>query len=973
MATYTPTSPIQIVNTFDEIVPTSAASSSASPLLRPASFDVFINHCGVDVKYTLATTISHKLTALGISVFLDAHSLQLGDVIPAQIQEAIRTATLHIAIFSVNYADSPWCLAELSSMLKTGNTIIPVFYHVDPSDLRWVGQGKRIYAPAFSQYQLKGRYSEEKLDEWKMALENASLRSGCVIKDGRDEAMQLKNIVNMVSKELGKVPFLVADKPVGLVDIVRDFEEAVESGPNAQIVGIVGMGGAGKTTLAKELYNRKSPSFKYRSFVFAVRDAASKNALHEKQNMLLKDLDVRDVAFDNIEGGKAILANRLRSVSALIVLDDVDHGSQLDALLPTKDGLASGSLIIVTSRELNLLAKWGSTIYRIKALNPLHAKELFCWHAFLQSHSQEGFDDIVERFLEACNGLPLSLTVFGGLVYGKFKDYWESQLNKIFRILPEDVKGRLNVSYNSLDEEEKEMFMDVACFFIGKKKSWAIEVWNESGWSGLHGWETLVNKCLVNVDTNDMIIMHDHLRDLGREHAGRHPSFRVWHQEQIIDIQKQNKGVRSGGNSFLGLATQFHNEIQGGMSIRGIDAARFEYSEEPLRQRSACFELIGSLSNRCFGIPPPSSLGLKFFSGREEQFIKYFGTPLEGPVCLRLDEFKGRKIQSWSLRNLRILELIEAHCLVQLWDNSDPPLQLRELCIDDARKLQRIPNSIGRLQGLKCINISYCESLEDLPEQFCNLQSLEWLKLSHCSRLSSLPSRLGDLINLRHLDLQRCKKLQTLPDSFNQLRHLQHLNLGGCQELTLRSDMLQNIVNLEYLNFGGCRKMEQLPNQITHQVCLRELKATYTSIRGLPSDIGELRKLEVLEIGSRFLASLPYSLGNLSSLTRLGLKDCEMLNCLPDFSGPLNMLTWIIINSTSVSTISISGDSCPSLEVFVLSKNNHLVDIQSLPTSVRSLRVSDCELLKKATALGGLANLQSLSIKRCPELNELPS
>ncbi|GLJ10670.1 hypothetical protein SUGI_0132730 [Cryptomeria japonica] len=994
---------------FQEIVPLSVTADAASSSSGSStSFDVFINHCGSDVKFTLAASLYDKLSASGVSVFLDVDSLQPGDVIPAKLQQAMRSALLHIAIFSINYAAFPWCLAELSFMLDTGKPIIPVFYHVHPSDLRWVRQGNGIYAAAFSHYENKQRYSTEKVEEWVVALERASFLNGIEVKDNKDERMLLKNIVNMASKILPKAPFLVARNPVGLDDIVLDFErntaqsEPAENEHNVQVIGIVGMGGAGKTTLAKELFNRKSSSFQRSSFVFAVRDAASRNALHEKQKKLLEDLGVQDLSLDNIEEGKAGLASRLRSVHALIVLDDVDHEEQLDALLPSKDCLASSSLVIVTTRDLHLLAKWGSIMYMMKGLTYYHAKELFCWRAFLQSCPKEGFEDIVEKFLESCSGLPLSLEVFGGLVYGRSKGFWESQLDKISRVLPEDIKRRLKVSYDALDEEEKEMFMDVACFFIGRKKSLAIQVWDGSGWSGLQGWETLVNKCLVNVDgNNDIITMHDHLRDLGRDLAGGHTPSRVWLPEQIMNIQKQDRG---------------------GRSIRGIHRSPLEYFDEPLRRRQCLkklFELIGT-SERFFGYPPPSSLGLTFYTGTEEEFIKYFGTPSEDPVWLRLDKFEGRKLLSWSLKKLRILELTYAIRLRELWGNSDPPLQLRELKIVCAYKLQRIPNSIGLLEELKCIDLNYCTALKKLPEEFCGLRSLEWLRLSTCSMLSSLPSRLGDLINMRHLDLSYCKRLQTLPESFKQLRHLQHLILYYCEELTLRSDMLENISNLEYFNFEGCRKLEQLPNQMTHQVRLKELRIVRTGIRQVPSDIGELRKLEVLEIAqSPFLASLPSALGNLSSLTRLSIEspllttiptslvnqssltllvinsplltslptffmdlsclttlhlfNCKMLNSLPEIVGSLNMLKMIKIVSTGVSTISITEDSCPSLEWLELHNNDHLRDIQTLPTSMRTLRVSRCKMLKKIMGLRCSANLQFLCIKWCPELNEIAS
>ncbi|KAH9305936.1 hypothetical protein KI387_010340, partial [Taxus chinensis] len=401
----------QLGYAFHEIVPPTASSSTKLP---SPCWDVFINHCGIDVKYTIATTIHNTLTRAGLRVFLDREALEGGDDIPTKIQDAMSSASLHVAIFSTNYARSPWCLAELSFMLKTGTRIIPLFFHVDPSDLRWVDQGKGIHADPFNHHERQCRYISQKLQEWKMALQTVSFHSGCVINNNHEEGSVLKNIVNMVFKTMEKVPFQVDQKhPVGVDDAVQDFERImIESTENLQIVGIVGMGGAGKTTLAKDLYNKKCSSFLNSSFIFDVRDAARRYLLHEKQKKLLKDLGVqdKDLWFDNIEEGKGILTSRLRSVSALIVLDDVDHEDQLGALLPARDRLGSEIFIIITSREFGVLT----------------------------------------------NGLPLSLKVFGGQVYGKSMGYWEFQLHKISKILPEDIKQRLKVSYEALYKDEQE-------------------------------------------------------------------------------------------------------------------------------------------------------------------------------------------------------------------------------------------------------------------------------------------------------------------------------------------------------------------------------------------------------------------------------------------------------------------------------------------------------------------------------------
>ncbi|XP_057861738.2 disease resistance protein Roq1-like [Cryptomeria japonica] len=539
--------PCESNNAFEEVVPESASGSGSGSSSKPRTWDVFINHRGPDTKKTLATFIYDTLKSMGLEIFLDQPELDLGDLIPSRIEEAMTSSFLHIAILSPRYAESPWCLAELSYMLNTGKTVIPVFYKVEPRDIRWTTKGKGVYTDAFSKHKEGARYSSEKLNDWKVALQDVTYRTGHIVEENDDEGeANLLEAIKDYIKDTQKIPLVVANYPLGLDEILQDFERnAFDSSKNINIVGIVGMGGCGKTTVAKEYYNKKINSIYKCCFIHKARDETKTN-LHEKQKEMIQDLGFKNVQnVDNVEKRKAILAKHLRSVQMLIILDDVDHQEQLEALLPIQDSLGQGSVIVITSRESEVLTSWGvSSIYKMKELDPKYAMKLFCWHAFRQPSPINEFQLLVENFLEVCKGLPLSLKVLGGLVNGKPQDYWNAQLDKISRVLPKDIKDILEVSFDALDEEEKEIFLDICCFFIGEKEELAVTVWDgsASGWSGPHSLTVLKNKCLVEVDEKNCIKMHDHLRDMGREIANKGKEIvksplRLWSPEQIGDIE----------------------------------------------------------------------------------------------------------------------------------------------------------------------------------------------------------------------------------------------------------------------------------------------------------------------------------------------------------------------------------------------------------------------------------------------------
>ncbi|GLJ35497.1 hypothetical protein SUGI_0713790 [Cryptomeria japonica] len=734
----------------------------------------------------------------------------------------------------------------------------------------------------------------------------------------RDEKRVLKNIVNRALKVMKIVPLEVAKHPVGLREAVVDFEKTISASakihPNVQIVGIWGMGGSGKTTLAKELYNHKYSAVEKSSFLFDIRDAASRSKLHRKQIQLLQDFGFKfnDKPFDNIEQGKRILSNHFRSLRVLIVLDDVDHSDQLEALLPAKDILGWGSLIIITTREKEVLTRSGiSSIYKMKTLNLIHAKKLFCWHAFLQPFPMLGFEDLLKN-LCVSNGLPLSLKVLGGQLYGCLcKDLWEDVLHKISKMLPDDIINRLRVSYDALDREEKQMFLDVACFFIGQDKLTAIAVWEGSGWSGLYGWERLINKCLVEFHDNNGIRMHDHLRDLGRLIAKAQLPCCLWSLDQIAGIPKQA-------------------EIRGMI----LNTATNDGHNFPRLLLNTRILLCGLKRSR-----RPFSHGLKVLVLGENRGNNLHIAKLSRELAwLSCTGIAHRNLPSWMpFQNLRVLELYNSQMIVGLWkDEDEAPLQLQVLIISGCPNLAIIPKSIGFLQKLKKMSLYYC-NVESLPDEFCCLQNLEYLMLQSCKMLSLLPNCFGGLTKLRHLNLSFCDQLKLLPNSFKQLTLLQNLNLERCHMLSLQLDILENMKNLQYVNLGWCEQVEELPRHITNQACLSELYAERTRLRELPINIGELSKLRVMTIGS--------------------CQGCFQMQSLPDSIGSLNLLEILELENLQVESLPKSL--------------RHLINLQKL-------RITNCPISELDFGCGPFTSWLSIhkvdniqGLQYCTSLEEL--
>ncbi|MED6207175.1 hypothetical protein PIB30_033369 [Stylosanthes scabra] len=391
-----------------------AFSSFDVPVIK---HDIFISFRGEDIRTSFLSHLRKELRRNQIDFFVDDEKLHPGDEISSTFVQAIEESSISLVIFSKNYASSRWCMEELVKIIECmeqyERIVIPVFYNIDPSDVR---HQKRTFAEAFDVH--KQKYEEENMQKWRSVLKVAANLSGIHYPSKyRNESEFIEAIVKDISEKLSHQFSNASEVLIGIDEHFKLIKPllAIESN-EVRIVGIWGMGGIGKTTIAKAIFDRYASRYEGCCFLQEVREESHKSSQHCLYEKLISELLEGEnlLVKGSAQARSMYVKRRLSRKKVLIVVDDVDTLDQLDYLTREQFSLGAGSRIIVTTRDEQILLAAGvHHIYKVQELSFQSSLKLFCLKAFHKSYPEKGYEKLSQRAVHYANRIPLALKSIG--------------------------------------------------------------------------------------------------------------------------------------------------------------------------------------------------------------------------------------------------------------------------------------------------------------------------------------------------------------------------------------------------------------------------------------------------------------------------------------------------------------------------------------------------------------------------------
>ncbi|WVZ07584.1 hypothetical protein V8G54_020930 [Vigna mungo] len=642
-------------------------------------------------------------------------------------------------------------------------------------------------------------------------------------------------------------------------DKEKIIEHLMQQNPNdddtsLSVIPIVGIGGLGKTTLAKFVFNdnRIQECFPLKMWVCVSDDFDIKQLIIKIINSA-NDEDVsphqQNLNMLDLEELQKQLKRKLSGQKFLLVLDDVWNEDRVKwvELRNLIQVSGAGSKVVLTTRSHSIASMMGTVPSHIlEGLSEQDSLSLLVKWAFKEGEEEKHphLVNIGREIVKKCRGVPLAVRTLGSLLFSKFEDSeWQYVSDSEIWNLPQkkdDILPALKLSYDLLPSYLRQCF------------------------------------ALFSLYPKDYLF----------------PSYEIaaiWGSLGLIALPKTNRTLEDVANqylhellsrSFLQDFENFGNKFRFRIHDLVHDLALFVATDECLHVSFKIQNIPDNVRHLSFA---ESSLFGNLVT-KKSTVVRSVLFP--NGAAAAIDEALLNMFLS-KFKYLRVLDLRGSTCKT-LPRAIAKMKHLRYLDISENPNIKRLPDSICKLQSLQVLSLKTCKKLEILPKGFRKLISLRSLEFS--TKQTILPvNEIAQLGSLEYLYIESCHNVESI---FGDVKFpsLKTLCVGDCQGLKSLSLDGQNFPELETLLVKDCGNLDLELCKGHHEEESPKLKLKLVLFFGLSQMVAlpnwlqeavkSLQRLYVLNCDN--IETLPDWLTTLTDLKALGLINCPNLVSLAD-------------------------------------------------------------------------------------------